>query len=48
MAATNAYNVAGAMAEKKAEGTASFKVAFLDALSNMTGDDLAACPMKEI
>ena len=48
VAATNAYNVAGAMAEKKAEGTASFKVAFLDALSNMTGDDLAACPMKEI
>ncbi len=48
VAATNAYNVAGAMAEKKAEGTASFKVAFLDALSNITGDDLAACPMKEL
>lgn len=48
VAATNAYNVAGAVAEKKAEGTASFKVAFLDALSNLTGDDLAACPMEVI
>lgn len=48
VAATNAYNVAGAIAEKKAEGTASFKVAFLDALSNISGNDLAACSMKEI
>lgn len=46
LAATNAYNVAGALAEKKAEGTASFKVAFLDALSNLTGEEIADCPME--
>ncbi|MDY3119067.1 MAG: hydroxyethylthiazole kinase [Peptoniphilus sp.] len=48
VAATNAYNVAGARAQEVAEGTASFKVAFLDALSRLTGDDLADCSMEEI
>lgn len=48
LAATNAYNVAGKIAEGEAKGTASFKVAFLDALSNLTGEDIAGCEMEAL
>lgn len=36
------FNVAGARAEAKAEGPASFKVAFLDALATVPSEDVAA------
>ncbi|MDD7363042.1 MAG: hydroxyethylthiazole kinase [Peptoniphilus sp.] len=48
LAATNAYNVAGKRAEEEAEGTASFKVAFLDALSNLGPSDVSGCSMEVI
>ena len=48
LAATNAYNVAGKIAEGEAKGTASFKVAFLGALSNLTGEDIAGCEMEAL
>ncbi|MDQ0508731.1 Hydroxyethylthiazole kinase [Aedoeadaptatus ivorii] len=48
LAATNAYNVAGKRAEAQARGTASFQVEFLDALSNLTAEDIAACEMEEV
>lgn len=44
LTATAIYNFAGARAEKRAEGPASFQAAFLDALYQATPEDVAAQP----
>ena len=45
LAGTAIYNLAGSRAQQVAEGPASFKVAFLDALYNATPEDVAANPL---
>ena len=40
------YDVAGMRREEKAEGPASFKVAFIDALATVPAEDVAACEME--
>ena len=44
MTATAIYDFAGAKAERRAEGPASFQVAFLDALHQATPEDVGAQP----
>lgn len=44
-AATAHYNAAGTQAAKLAQGPASFKAAFIDALYGLSADDIAANPL---
>lgn len=45
LAATAAYNLAGARAAATCKGPGSFQVAFLDALAALTPEDIAEAPM---
>ncbi|MEY8460531.1 hydroxyethylthiazole kinase [Eggerthellaceae bacterium 24-137] len=46
LAATAAYNLAGARAAGQCTGPGSFQVAFLDALYQLTSEDVAEAPMQ--
>lgn len=45
LTATAAYNLAGRCAAETCDGSGSFKVAFLDALYNLTAEDVAEAPL---
>ena len=47
LAATSLYNTAGEIAEKRSNGPGSFQVALLDALWNVTADQVAASDIIE-
>ena len=46
LTATAVYNLAGARAAERCEGPGSFSVAFLDALHNLTAEEVAEAPME--
>lgn len=46
LTATAAYNLAGARAAEQCAGPGSFQVAFLDALYQLTSEDVAEAPMQ--
>ncbi|MBT1172300.1 hydroxyethylthiazole kinase [Bifidobacterium sp. MA2] len=46
LAATALYNRAGEIAETRSHGPGSFQVAFLDALWNVTADEVASSPIQ--
>ena len=46
LAATAAYNLAGLRAAETCNGSGSFQVAFLDALYNLTAEEVAEAPLE--